>query len=162
MVSFEYEDGRVISKVPLNNKAVETEARLLAERGFSLKDKRGKHWLSSQCYDVLVDTQTLTLVAVKPITSNGSSRSVAIDPREFMDESGMSRSRGRMLANRDTRDELAHKSRDQNTTKASSHAPLSIPRKYIGLRGNTSGQNTVMGAASLPRANLQVVEEEEL
>jgi hypothetical protein len=45
-----------------------------------------------------------------------------------------------MLARHGTGDKLGHKGRGQNTTKTSSYTPLSVPRKYIGLRENTSGQ----------------------
>ena len=55
-----YEDGHVVCKTPLSKDAVEKEARLLADCGFSMMDERGKHWLWNQCYNVLVDTKSLT------------------------------------------------------------------------------------------------------
>jgi hypothetical protein len=114
---------------------------------------------------VLVDTLTLTLIAVKPLTDDASSRSAVNSCRglEFTDESAMSTRRGwEYIGSRGTGDELAHKGRGQNTTIKSAHAPLPAPRRYIGLRDTTAGQNTTIEAASpsLP-AVLPVVEEED-
>jgi hypothetical protein len=53
--------------VPFSRNEVENQVRLIAEQGRSLIDEHDKHWVWNQCYDILVKTETGTLIIVGSI-----------------------------------------------------------------------------------------------
>ncbi len=75
-------------------------------------DERGRHWLWDQCYDVLVETETRTLVVVGSIRDHTS-----VDEEYLVVESGMHKRRGRggqlLIGNRVSDGDLPHKARNQ-------------------------------------------------
>jgi hypothetical protein len=155
LVKFTHKDGHVICKTPLSKDGVEKEARLLAERGFSLMDERGKHWLWNQCYDVLVDTKTLNLIVFPPVWSH-TSADVAV--------SSMSKRRGQSyIGNRDAEVDLVHKG--TNSGQDRDDIPVTAgSRRHRALRGAGDGQSRAneAGPSSLPALLPAVDEEEEL
>ena len=45
---------------------MEEQAKVYAERGFSLMDTRGHHWIWNQCYSALINSGTNTIIVVIP------------------------------------------------------------------------------------------------
>ena len=111
-VTFRSVNEEFLYRVPFSRKGVEDQARLLAERGRSLMDERGHHWVWNQCYDVLVETETRTLIVVGSIKDHAS-----VEDDSLPAESRMHKRRGQnVIGNRVNADDLVHKARGQHAT----------------------------------------------
>lgn len=111
-VTFVSKNGRPLGQVPFTRQAVDNHAKSMAEKGFSIMDERGKHWLWDECYNVLVETETRKLIVV------GSARDHTFIEEEYLEvESGMHKRRDRsgqlLIGNRVSDRELPHKLRGQ-------------------------------------------------
>jgi hypothetical protein len=111
-VTFRSINGGFLYRVPFSRKDVENQARLIAERGRSLMDERGKHWVWNQCYDVLVETETSTLIVVGSIRDY-----VSVEDDSLPVESRMHKRRGQnVIGSRVNAGDLVHKTRGQHAT----------------------------------------------
>jgi hypothetical protein len=59
-------DGKVLSFVPFSRRFVEDEAKRYGGEEYSLIDERGKYWLWDDCYNVLLEIESQTLIVFSP------------------------------------------------------------------------------------------------
>lgn len=91
-MTFTLKSGKALCRVPFTREDVENQARLLVERGFSLIDKRGKHWVWNQCYNVLEETKTRTLIVISSIRDYTS-----VKENSLVIKLGINKRRGRNI-----------------------------------------------------------------
>lgn len=63
--------GRILQHVAFARDTIREEAKKYAEAGFSIMDEQGKHWLWDECYDILIDSESRTLIIVSPKKRHG-------------------------------------------------------------------------------------------
>lgn len=71
-VDFISQTGHIRATSIFTRAAVEARAVTYANAGFSLMDERGRHWLWSECFDALVETETRKIMVLESVEGIGS------------------------------------------------------------------------------------------